>query len=137
MDARNKDPQKLVNATAEKLSEISELKAPEWSRFAKTGASKRRSPDAPNWWSVRAASILRRIYIDGPVGTSRLKTVYGSRKHRGTKREHFYKASGAVIRTILQQLEAAGMIKKADKPKWGRVITPKGQKFLDNLAKTI
>lgn len=137
MDARNKDPQKLVNATAEKLSAMQEMAPPAWSRFAKTGTSKQRSPDAPNWWSVRAASVLRRIYVDGPVGTSRLRTVYGSRKHRGTKREHFYKASGAVIRKILQQLESAGMIKKTDKPKKGRVITPKGQKFLDNLAKTV
>lgn len=127
----------MVNATADKLGSMDELKAPEWSKFAKTGASKRRSPDSQNWWSVRAASILRRIYIDGPVGTSRLRVVYGSRKHRGTKREHFYKASGAVIRTILQQLETAGMIKKIDKPKKGRIITPKGQKFLDNLAKTV
>src|SRR3989344_2905301 len=88
MDARNKDPQKLVNATAEKLSGMKELAPPAWSRFAKTGTSKERGPDSQNWWSVRAASILRRIYIDGPVGTSRLRTVYGSRKHRGTQRDH-------------------------------------------------
>ncbi|MBI4177632.1 MAG: 30S ribosomal protein S19e [Candidatus Aenigmarchaeota archaeon] len=137
MDARTKDPQKLVSVAAEKLSTMKELTPPAWSKFAKTGTSKQRSPDAPNWWSVRAASILRRIYVDGPVGTSRLRTVYGSRKHRGTKREHFYRASGAVIRKILQQLESAGMVRKIDKPKKGRVITPKGQKFLDNLAKTV
>lgn len=137
MDARNKDPQKLITVTAAKLQEMKELEPPVWSKFVKTGTSKKRSPESPDWWSVRAASILRRIYLDGPVGTSRLRTVYGSRKHRGTKREHFYKASGAVIRKILQQLESAGMVKKVDKPKKGRVITPKGQKFLDNTAKSV
>ncbi|MBI1972215.1 MAG: 30S ribosomal protein S19e [Candidatus Aenigmarchaeota archaeon] len=137
MDARNKDPQKLIAVTAVKLGEMKELAPPVWSRFVKTGTAKRRGPDSPDWWSVRAASILRRVYMDGPVGTSRLRTVYGSRKHRGTKREHFYMASGAVIRKILQQLEAAGMIKKVDKPKKGRVITPQGQKFLDGLAKAV
>ncbi|MBI3412923.1 MAG: 30S ribosomal protein S19e [Candidatus Aenigmarchaeota archaeon] len=137
MDARDKDPQKLVSVAAEKLSSMEELKPPAWSSFVKTGSAKKRSPESPNWWSVRAASVLRRIYLDGPVGTSRLRVVYGSRKKRGTKREHFYKASGAVIRAILQQLETAGMVKKTDKPKKGRVITPKGQKFLESAAKSV
>lgn len=137
MDARNKPPQKLIEATAAKLGEMNELKPPAWSKFVKTGSAKMRSPDSPDWWSIRAASVLRRIYAGGPVGTARLRTIYGSRKHRGTKREHFYKASGAILRKILQQLESAGMVKKVDKPRKGRIITPKGQKFLDNLAKTV
>ncbi len=137
MDARSKDPQKLVNAVSAKLGESDEFKPPQWSKFVKTGAAKVRNPDSKDWWFVRTASILRRIYIDGPVGTSRLRTVYGSRKKRGTERERTCRASGSIIRKILQQLEKSGMIKKTDKPKKGRTITPKGQKFLEGVAKTV
>ncbi|MFH0890087.1 MAG: 30S ribosomal protein S19e [Candidatus Aenigmatarchaeota archaeon] len=137
MDARSKDPQKLVNAVSVKLSESKEFEPPQWSKFVKTGAAKVRNPDDQNWWFVRTASILRRIYIDGPGGTSRLRTVYGSRKKRGTARERTYRGSGSIIRKILQQLEKSGMVKKTEKPKKGRTITPKGQKFIESVAKTV
>ena len=53
---------------------------------------------------------MRRIYIDGPVGTEKLRTFYGGRKRRGTKPARFGKGSGSVIGKLLQQLEAAGFV---------------------------
>jgi small subunit ribosomal protein S19e len=75
--------------------------------------------------------LLRRIYLDSPVGTERLRSYYGGRKKSGHKPAHFRKASGNIIRKILQQLEKAGFVEKSGK---GRKLTSKGQKFLDRIA---
>jgi len=126
--------EEFIKKAADELK--NKIKQPEWSLFVKTGVGRERPPEQNDWWYVRAASILRRIYLDGPVGVSRLRTYYGSRHRRGHKPAHFAKGSGKIIRTILQQLEEIGFIKKVEKPKKGRVITPEGQKFLDKIAKT-
>jgi len=123
--------QELIEKLKEKLKEIKEITPPEWSRFVKSGAHKERPPEQPDFWYIRAASILRRIYIDGPVGVSRLRTYYGGRKRRGHKPARTYKASGAIIRKILQQLEAAGFVAKENKK--GRILTPKGRRFIDRV----
>ena len=98
----------FIDALASKLKEMDEFKMPEWSLFVKTGTSKMRPPENEGWWYIRAASVLRSVYFKGVVGVSRLRAKYGSRKNRGVKPEKFYKASGKVIRTILQQAEKAG-----------------------------
>ncbi|MBU2634380.1 MAG: 30S ribosomal protein S19e [Nanoarchaeota archaeon] len=128
------DTNKLIERAALQLKPL--IKAPEWSLFVKTGTSKERAPDNQNWWYFRAASILRTIYIKGPIGTNKLRVKYGSKKNRGVKPEKFYPGSGKIIRTILQQLEKIELIKQAEKNKYkGRVITPKGKSFLDKLSK--
>jgi small subunit ribosomal protein S19e len=125
------DANGLIEKAARELEKMEELKPPEWSSFVKTGAHKERPPTQKNWWWLRSAALLRRIYLQ-ETGVSRLRSVYGGRKNRGHKPEHKYKASGAVLRKILQQLEAAGFV-KTEKGK-GRTITPKGQSFLNRIA---
>lgn len=129
--AREVEPGKLVERLKEVLKQFEEIKPPEWMKFAKSGAHKERPPEQKDFWYIRAASILRRIYMNGPVGVERLRTYYGGRKRRGRKPAKFRKASGNIIRKILQQLEKAGLVEKV---KGGRKITPKGQKLLDNTA---
>lgn len=121
----------LIREAAKKLKEEKKIKPPEWSQFAKTGVHKERRPENPDWWYVRCASILRRVYIDGPVGVNSLKTYYGGKKDRGTNPEKFKSGSGAVIRGALHQLEAAGLMEKIGE---GRQITPQGRSFLDKAA---
>lgn len=124
---------KLIEKLKEELKSVEEISPPEWSKFAKTSSSRERRPDQEDWWYIRAASILRKVYMKGPVGVSRLRTAYGSKKNRGHKPWKFRKASGSVIRSILQQLEKAGLVKD----KTGRVITPEGQSLLDNISQSI
>jgi len=122
---------------AEALKTIPEFKSPEWIKFVKSGASKDRPIEEIDFWHKRAASILRQIYKHNIVGVSRLRTKYGSKKNRGMKPEKFFKASGKIIRTILQQSDAAGLTEiakavrgvRARKP--GRQMTEKGKKFLE------
>jgi len=124
----------LINNVAQKLKNDQKVKPPEWASFAKTGAHKELSPDNAEWWFVRCASILRRIYINGPVGVSRIRSFYGGRHRNGVKPVHFSKGSGSVAREALQQLEKAGFVKAQ---KTGRTISPAGQSFLDNAANEV
>jgi len=121
----------LISELAKELKANKNIEAPEWAQFVKTGVHKERRPEDPDWWYVRCASILRRVYIDGPVGINSLKSYYGGKKDRGSKAEKFRPGSGAVIRGALHQLEAAGYIEKIGE---GRQITPKGRSFLDKTS---
>jgi len=126
------DAQGLIRRVAEKLKE--KVKVPEFLYFVKTGAHRERPPDDPEaFWYGRLASILRRAYIEGTVGVSKLARHYGGRKNRGVKPEHFHPAGRKIIRVALQELEKAGYLTKGANGK-GRVITPQGQSLLDNTA---
>lgn len=129
------DPSKLIYKAAGELKKDASIQPPQWAPFVKTGMSRERPPVRNEWWYIRTASVLRTVYRLGPVGVSKLRTKYGGKKNRGHKMERTYKGSGNIIRKILQQLEKGGYIKKADKGVHkGRVITAKGQSFLDKIA---
>ena len=125
--------QLLVEELAKELEGI--IKMPEWAAFVKTGPHKERLPQQENWWYLRAAAIMRRLYIDGPVGVARLRTYFGGRKNRGVAPEHHVDAGAKIIRTILQQLEEAGLVEKVEKE--GRKLTPKGVSLVDKVATKI
>jgi len=119
---------------AEALKKTPEFKMPEWALFVKTGISKSRPPIDNEWWYTRAASILRQIYINGIVGVGRLRTKYGSKKNRGMRPEIFKKASGKIIRTILQQAGKAGFLEQVKEGKrFGRRLTKSGKEFLEGI----
>jgi len=128
---REVQAEKLIEKAKEELKKFKEIQPLPWSKFVKSGMHRERPPEQEDFWYIRAASILRRIYLNGQVGTEKLRTYYGGRKRRGYKPAHFRKASGNIIRKILQQLEKAGLIEKVGK---GRKITKKGQSFLDRIA---
>jgi len=129
------DPRKFNEVCKEELKKIEEIKPPDWAMFVKTGVHKQLPPQQEDWWYIRTASILRRIYLDGPVGIERLRTFYGGRKDRGHKPERFKKAGGSIIRKCLQQLEGAGLVEKSkDSKRKGRVISEKGKTFLKKVV---
>ncbi len=132
VSARDVDQSELVKALA---AELEMIKQPDWSLFVKTGVSRDRPPQQKNWWQLRAASVLKHVYMDGPVGTSRLKSYYGGLHRRGHKPAHFAKAGGKIIRTILKDLETAKLIEPSGKQ--GRKITKEGQKLVDGAARKI
>ena len=117
------------------LKNMPEFKQPVWSMFVKSSVSKQRPPRDPDFWFKRAASILRQIYTHNVVGVNRLKTRYGGRKKRGVRPEHFAKASGKMIRVILQQAEKAGLLEKFNESgkRAGRRLTQSGKELLDGV----
>ncbi|EQD60615.1 Ribosomal protein S19e [mine drainage metagenome] len=127
------NPQELVKATAAKLKEVIK-EPPEYVHFVKSGAGRERPPQDVDFWYVRSASVLRQVYLNGPIGVSRLRVRYGNKKEHVVHRKHFTRAGGSVITDSLKALEAAGLVKTDTK---GRTITPKGKSFLDKLSNTI
>tara|TARA_Y100000310_G_scaffold196443_1_gene196508 strand:+ start:4626 stop:5054 length:429 start_codon:yes stop_codon:yes gene_type:complete len=127
-------PEKANNTLAGELKKIKEIEAPDWAKFVKSGNHRMRPPANPDWWHIRAASVLKNIYNHGPVGVSKMRSRYGGRKNMGRKPHKFTKASGNILRKITQQLEKAGLIQQSQSTKKGRIISPKGQSLLDKTA---
>ena len=112
--------------------------APAWSQFIRTGVGKTRAPTQSNWWQLRAASMLRVIADKGPIGTAKLRTRYGSRHNRGMAPDKFSLASGKIIRTILQQLEKAQLVKQDERGVHkGRMATGKGFTLINSTRKQV
>jgi small subunit ribosomal protein S19e len=128
-------PEKLIKAVALDLKDKVKLTRPEWSYSVKTGASRERAPDREDWWWTRAAAILRKVYVDGPVGVQRLRLIYGGRENKGHKPEKFRRSGGKILRVILQELDRLGFTEKAGRQ--GRRMTPKGTAYLDKLASAV
>ncbi|WP_292727483.1 30S ribosomal protein S19e [Methanoculleus sp.] len=121
----------FIRQAAEELKKNPQIQPPDWAAFAKTGVHKEMPPENDDWWYVRAASVLRRIYTDGPVGAQRMRSIYGGKRNRGPAPSQFRKGSGAIVRKLFQQLEATGYVSQT---RGGRTVTAAGRSFLDNIA---
>jgi small subunit ribosomal protein S19e len=117
---------------AEKLKP--EIVPPDWAGYVKTGVHKEKPPVQEDWWWVRGASILRKIYLKGPLGTERLASEYGGKEDRGRKPYRAVKGSRSIVRHLLQQLTELGYLEKSPK---GRKLTKRGRELLESSAKEI
>jgi len=125
------EPNKLITKTAEKLKAMNIAK-PEFVGVVKSGAHTERPPQSEDFWYVRCASIMRQVYVNHKVGVNKLRMHYGGNKRRGVKPPRHTAAGGSTIRKAMQELEKAGLLAKE---KTGRVLTAKGRKLLDEVAK--
>lgn len=130
--AFNVPAEELINEVAKKLQNDKTIVVPEENMFTRTGSSRENPPENNNWWHIRCASILRKIYIKDGIGVERLRAEYGGKRDRGSKPYKAVAGSGSIVRRALQQLEKAGYVKKIKGR--GRVLTPKGRSFLDNTS---
>lgn len=128
-------PQKLIELAAIKLREFPEITEPAWASDVKTGTHVETQPVQEDWWFVRSAAVLRKVYLQGPIGTERLSAEFGGARDRRVKPYKAVKGSRSIVRNTLKQLEAAGLV-AADKNR-GRVVTAKGQSLLDNVARDV
>ena len=128
-----------ANALISKLAEVlktEDIPAPSWSLFVKTGAHADKPPQKSDWWHTRCASILRKIYLHGPISVNELRTMYGDRKRNmyyGAR--HHKDASGAIIRNAMHGLEKLGYVEKVEKK--GRVLSRQGMQKLDKMSTEI
>lgn len=122
----------LIRCVAEKLKLNEKIKIPEKLKFIKTGLHREKAPSQSDWWYIRTAAVLRKVYLEQCVGTCHLASMFGGARDRGSKPDRAKKGSRAIIRHVLQQLEQAGYI-SCVKGK-GRFISPSGKAFLDNTA---
>ena len=140
----------LIPALGKALAENEHVSMPDWAENVKTGASRELPPTQVDWWSTRCAAILRKVYRNGPVGVTHLAQDFGGKKNYGSKPNRPVAGSRHIIRTALQQLEAAGLVEKVEtriiegedgeddvQLYAGRKITSTGQAFVDNIAHSV
>jgi len=127
----------LIEVVSEELKKNRSITPPVWAQFVKTGCYKERPPVRQDWWYVRAASVLKKVYVLGPIGVSKLRTKYGGKQRRGAAPPHFKRGSGSILRKILQQLEKAGFVEKVKEPKNGRRATSLGKSLLEKSASLV
>ena len=124
-------PAPLIERVARYLKEEAKIEPPEWAPFVRTGVHTEKSPTSSDWWFSRSAAVLRKVYILGPIGPSRLSAEFGGRRDDGSAPYHPRKGSRAIVRRCLVQLENLGLISKSKK---GRAVTPQGRKLLDDFS---
>ncbi len=125
----------LIERLAKRLKKEKALTPPEWAAFVKTGIHTEKPPTDPDWWYVRLAAVVRKVYLKGPIGSHRLTAEFGGQRDRGAKPDHAVRGSGSIARTALKQLEEAGLL--AQIKGRGRTVTPKGRSLLDNEAHAV
>jgi len=124
----------LINRLSEILKN-EDIPAPDWAPFVKTGTHADKPPQNSGWWYVRCASILRKMYLHGPVSVNELRSMYGGGRPVGYGAAHHKDASGAIIRNAIHGLEKLGLVVNIEKK--GRMLTKQGTKKLDVLATEI
>lgn len=126
-------PEAIIQRLADHLKKrVEAVSAPSWASFVKTGAHREKPPQDPDWWYARCASILRKLYVKGPLGVSKLRNIYGGKRRRGGRPPHFRKGSGAIVRRALQQLGKAGLVQSINRK--GRDLTNEGRSLLEKMA---
>ena len=121
-----------------KLSEIlksENITPPSWIPFVKTGSHAQKPPQQNDWYYTRCASLLRKIYLHGPIGIQDLRTMYGGTKAVGYGGAHHRDAGGAIIRTAVHNLEKLGYLDKVEGK--GRTISHAGMKKIDRVSTEI
>src|SRR3990170_8003879 len=128
-------PGLLIERLKDLLEKEGKIKPPPWAGFARTGVHTEKAPVQKDWWYRRVAAVLRKVYVNGPVGTTHLASEFGGRRDRGSAPYHPRRGSRSIAREAMQQLEALGLLSKTDKK--GRSISAQGRKLLDSLSHEI
>ena len=127
----------FIKACAEFLKRQPKFDVPKYHDIVKTGTQREYAPYDEDWFFVRSASILRKVYLRKGTGVGALKKWYGgsSGNHRGTRKAHFTTASGAIIRKAMLELEKLEMMEHCEDG--GREISSKGRAEMDRIAGNI
>jgi len=129
------DQDKIVQGVALFLKKSGKLKVPDNMDIVKTSKSKELGPYNNDWFYIRCAAILRRMYHRGPIGVGGVKKIFGANQRNGSSPSHFCRADGAVSRRAIQALEHIKLVEKH--AEGGRKLSAQGQRDLDRIASQI
>ncbi len=128
-------PSKLLPRLATELRSRGAVQPPPWATFVKTGVHKERAPTQTDWWYLRSASVLRKVYLQGHIGIERLSAEYGGKKDRGSAPYHARSGSRSILREIVHQLEKAGLLQPYKTQ--GRRVSAEGARLLDAVSRDV
>ncbi|MEA1931268.1 30S ribosomal protein S19e [Halohasta litorea] len=129
--------EEFIEELADRLAD--RVDTPDWVEYTKTGQDRELPPQQEDFWETRAASLLRKVAMNGPIGVERLATEYGGTKG-GSNRyavapANHVSGSKKIIREILTQLEDEDLLQTAQGE--GRRTTAEGDSFLDEVAQDV
>src|SRR5438093_13066296 len=87
----------LLQRVAENLRSEGKVSEPDWAPFARTGVHTEKAPVQKDWWFLRTAAVLRKVYVLGPIGTSRLAAEFGGARDGGSAPYHPRKGSRNIV----------------------------------------
>ena len=96
---------KFIAAYADVLKNNDKFVVPKWVDLVKTGVNKELCPYDPDWYYIRAAAIVRKIYLREGTGVGSLKRRFGGNYRRGAAPDKHQDGAGGLIRTILLNLD--------------------------------
>lgn len=129
---RDISAEKFISAYAEVLKNNDKFVVPKWADLVKTGVHKELAPYDPDWYFIRAAAIVRKVYLRQGTGVGALSKRFGGNYRRGAAPERHQDAARGLIRTILINLDDLKITESASKG--GRKISRVGQQALDLVA---
>lgn len=98
----------LIEAIKETLKAKTDITLPENSDLIKTSHGKEFSPEDPNWFFVRMASIVRTVMCKGSVSLKTLGRKHSCRKNGGVRPSRHARASSFVNESAVEQLVKIG-----------------------------
>eukprot|EP00286_Rhodomonas_abbreviata_P006799 CAMPEP_0181326904 /NCGR_PEP_ID=MMETSP1101-20121128/21778_1 /TAXON_ID=46948 /ORGANISM="Rhodomonas abbreviata, Strain Caron Lab Isolate" /LENGTH=149 /DNA_ID=CAMNT_0023435451 /DNA_START=37 /DNA_END=486 /DNA_ORIENTATION=- len=122
----------FISAYAEVLKNNDKFVVPKWADLVKTGVHKELAPYDPDWYFIRAAAIVRKVYLRQGTGVGALRKRFGGNYRRGAAPERHQDSAGGLIRSILITLDELKITEKTEKG--GRRISRIGQQALDLVA---
>ena len=105
-------PAKFIAAYAAHLKKGGKITLPAWVDIVKTSSNNELAPSDSEWYYVRAAAVARKIYVKGGVGVGSMRRLFGRASRTGPTPVHTGSSSGAVIRSVLKNLEKLGLVEK-------------------------
>merc|ERR1712093_789841 len=78
----------FIKKCAEFLKRQPKFQVPKWADLVKTGHFKELAPYDEDWFYIRAAALVRKLYIRPRLGVGKLAQLFGGKERNGSKRKH-------------------------------------------------
>ena len=124
-----------IKAVAKHFKNEGKLFVPNCTELIKSSFGRDRAPQNPDWYYIRTAAVLRRVYLRPGSGAGGLSKKYGIKQNRGSQPELATKGCRGLLRSCLQGLERMKLLEKGKNQ--GRVMTSSGRKLCDTIAHSV
>lgn len=105
-------PAKFIAAYAAHLKKGGKIALPAWVDLVKTSSNSELAPLDSEWYYIRAAAVARKIYVRGGIGLGYMRKAFAKASKEGPRPVHMGRCSGSIIRSVLKNLEKAGLVEK-------------------------
>ena len=115
---------------------------PHYNNLVKCSYSNELAPLDPNWFYVKAAAVVRKIYItkSKTLGVGSLKSMFNKKHRRGVNCSVTSRHSGKILRDIIGQLKKIGYVENyvsSEGASLGLLVTRLGKAQLDKISASL